>query len=339
MQIEYIARDGCIYNRVRCLPHLARFFLFKMNKLPKINSERWLSLEDLPGEEWATIPGYQNAYMVSTMGRVKFVGLCTHRVIRGISVPYNRKPFIKVSKDNGYGYYTIVILGDHHYVHRLVASAFVPNLFNKPEVDHINEVKSDNRAVNLRWVTRQENMANIITHKRTKERGINFRKPIFQIDPLTGEVIGEWSGIMEAGDALGINRVVIGEVANNIRNGIKNTAGGYVFVFKSDYDKSMDYRVFRKIKAFGAAKTINDGCIVEYCSNAIYRVFASTIVAAKHIGCTHSCISRICKVGRTPKKVGRKYSVKCGILKYLRDIPTEDREYIIRNAEEIIIFT
>lgn len=337
---DRIYRQRWLYIQPRqVLAPSGAVFLFKMDKLPEINSKRWLSLEDLPGEEWATIPGYQNAYMVSTMGRVKCIGLCTNRVKRGVSVPYNRKPFIKVSKDNGHGYHTVVILNDHHYVHRLVATAFVPNLFNKPEVDHINEVKSDNRAVNLRWVTRKENMANSRTYKRIKDRGLSFRKPILQINPLSGSVIKEWSGIMEAGDALGVNRVVIGEVANQARNGIMNTAGGYVFVFKADYDKSRDYRVFRERKISGAGCYISDRCVVEYISNTIYRVFSSTTIAAKYLGCTKSGVSKICRIGREKKKVGRKFSIKCGVLMYLKDTPQKDRDYIISNAETIIIFT
>lgn len=59
-----------------------------------------------------------------------------------------------------YLYISVGRAGKDMLLHRLVAMAFIPNPDNLPEVDHINGNKLDNRACNLRWVTRSENMLN-----------------------------------------------------------------------------------------------------------------------------------------------------------------------------------
>ena len=85
----------------------------------------------------------------------------------------------KVLKGNvmiiGYKGVTLV-QGPQLLIHRLVALAFIPNPENKPEVDHINRIKTDNRVVNLRWVTHTENMANIGVRHNNKlgEKHIHF---------------------------------------------------------------------------------------------------------------------------------------------------------------------
>lgn len=58
------------------------------------------------------------------------------------------------------GYRQVSIYKKHYYVHRLVAETFIPNPENKPFIDHINRIKTDNRAENLRWTTAEDNQNN-----------------------------------------------------------------------------------------------------------------------------------------------------------------------------------
>ena len=93
-------------------------------------------------EVFVKIKDYNN-YSISNLGNVR--NDKTGRIL---------KPYIKPS---GYKQVQLGRKTIPQYIHRLVATAFVPNDYNKPQVNHINGIKGDNRAKNLEWVTAQEN--------------------------------------------------------------------------------------------------------------------------------------------------------------------------------------
>jgi hypothetical protein len=108
-------------------------------------------------EIWKDIIGIEN-YQVSNEGRVK--RLKHRKKIGTSSIPsyktYNER--LLNPSPNKHGYINVWILDKSHYVHTLVAKAFIPNPENKPEINHKDLDKSNNHVSNLEWVTRSENM-------------------------------------------------------------------------------------------------------------------------------------------------------------------------------------
>lgn len=117
-------------------------------------------------EIWRPVAGYEELYAVSSLGRVK-------------SLNYNRtgvEKFLKPAKNKG-GYLQVVLCRNGKKkcikVHRLVATAFLPNPEGLPEINHKDEVKTNNIVGNLEWCSRLYNN-NYGTHnKRSAASRIN----------------------------------------------------------------------------------------------------------------------------------------------------------------------
>ena len=102
---------------------------------------------------------------------------------------------------NGYAFIVLGRRNKKYNVHRIVAETFIPNPDNKPEVDHINRIRSDNRVENLRWVTRRENLQNRSpVHK--KHRKHVYTEPHSEF----GKLFFEKYGILRGEDPLLYNR-------------------------------------------------------------------------------------------------------------------------------------
>lgn len=115
-------------------------------------------------EEWRPVVGYEGSYEVSSMGNIRSLDRLN---VRGSWI---NGRLMKLTMDqNGYTRVGLCIKGERttYYVHRLVAQAFVTNPDDKPQVNHINENKSDNRVSNLEWVTSRENTLHGTKTQRT----------------------------------------------------------------------------------------------------------------------------------------------------------------------------
>ena len=88
-----------------------------------------------------------------------------------------RKIFLKPCNNNNDYMFAILYKNGkskNKYIHRLIAIHYILNPNNKPEVDHINRIKTDNRIENLRWATRQEQIDNRNVISNTGEKYINI---------------------------------------------------------------------------------------------------------------------------------------------------------------------
>ncbi|WP_169891209.1 HNH endonuclease [Litchfieldia alkalitelluris] len=109
-------------------------------------------------EEWKlTLESKRKIYYVSDEGQVKSIN------------KRNKNERLLKFGNNGHDYSFIKVDGKNYRVHILVAKAFIPNHDNKPEVNHIDRNRRNNKVINLEWCTHQENM-NHAKEMRVKEK-------------------------------------------------------------------------------------------------------------------------------------------------------------------------
>lgn len=114
----------------------------------------WLSTADLPHEIWREIADYNGDYLISIFGRVKSFK--------------QGKVIIRTPDLTRHGYSRLTLHNKansrRYSVHRLVAEAFIPNVDNKPQINHIDTGKANNCVWNLEWVSQSENNLHAIQH-------------------------------------------------------------------------------------------------------------------------------------------------------------------------------
>lgn len=154
-----------------------------------------LTLEDLEGEKWKDIAGYEGDYQESTYGRTKSFKRGKVKILK----PFLQGEYLYVELHKGDQGKTI-------QVNRLVAETFIPNTDNLPEVNHRDGKKYNNHVSNLEWVTHAQNMRHavdtglqvIIQGEDHKKAALTNKDAVYireNPDGLTGKELAEMFGV------------------------------------------------------------------------------------------------------------------------------------------------
>lgn len=187
-------------------------------------------------------------------------------------------------KKSGYMYVSFRMNGKTVYLraHRIIATCFVPNPNDYPEVNHIDNDRTNNAASNLEWCTRKYNE----TYKKNfgTTQAELFGKPVFAVDLKTGKVL-RFESQHEAARKLGINVIYI----NKVVKGKQNQTGGYWFTEdESEITEEKIQEIRASMHFFGGVVAINLGTSEIFC-------FESQAEAARQLNVDPSTITKVIK--------------------------------------------
>lgn len=150
-------------------------------------------------EYFLPVEGYYGLYEVSNYGRIR----------------NSRGRIMHPEKNKRNGYLQLCLKKDGvtkmHYVHRLVANTFLPNMFELESVNHIDEDRTNNCVWNLEWVTIKENNNHGNRNKKLSKslkNNPNKKKSVLQYT-MDGELVCEWSSLSEIRRVLGYKYVFL----------------------------------------------------------------------------------------------------------------------------------
>lgn len=143
-------------------------------------------IKDFKNEIWKDIPNFEGFYQASDMGRIRSLDRNIHKKVKEKIFDTSRSGRVfrlRYKKSRRYISIRLSKNGktNSYALHRLIAITFISNPDNFPQVNHINGIKSDNRAENLSWTNNSENVKHAISMGLNKSVvGENHGSSIFK---------------------------------------------------------------------------------------------------------------------------------------------------------------